>query len=212
MILIRVNAEANFKICIIESKNPRKSSKISKKISFVSITITINACASSDSPRSWSPFQTFVQRALRSGIIFLTRRHRKLGRTRVVDTVHSSLSLSFPLLFRPCVCPPALESRIEIGIGVSRSLQITFDRPSHTRGPFTKPVQTYHESRRVNRGFHNSSKLTLDRACILYWEAKQLGIELDLNARETKFDGVRRVWVVNKDTRRIWYFSFSILM
>lgn len=150
MILIRVNAEANFKICIIESKNPRKSSKISKKISFVSITITINACASSDSPRSWSPFQTFVQRALRSGIIFLTRRHRKLGRTRVVDTVHSSLSLSFPLLFRPCVCPPALESRIEIGIGVSRSLQITFDRPSHTRGPFTKPVQTYHESRRVN--------------------------------------------------------------
>lgn len=205
--MILINAEANFKICIIESKNP---SKISKKISFVSHDYDKRVCV--DSPRSWSPFQTFVQRALRSGIIFLTRRHRKLGRTRVVDTVHSSLSLSFPLLFRPCVCPPALESRIEIGIGVSRSLQITFDRPSHTRGPFTKPVQTYHESRRVNRGFYNSSKLTLDRACILYWEAKQLGIELDLNARETKFDGVRRVWVVNKDTGRIWYFSFSILI
>lgn len=111
------------------------------------------------------------RRASPSGIIFLTWRHRKLGRTRVVDTVHSEL----PPLSRLCVCPPALESRIEIGIGVSRSLQITFDRPSHTRSPFTKPVQTYHEPRRVNRGFHNSSKLTLDRACILYWEAKQLG-------------------------------------
>lgn len=99
MILIRVNAEANFKICIIENKNP---SKISKKISFVSHDYDKRVCV--DSPRSWSPFQTFVQRALRSGIIFLTRRHRKLGRTRVVDTVHSSLSLSLsPSSFVP-VC------------------------------------------------------------------------------------------------------------
>lgn len=97
-----------------------------------------------------SPRLRFVQR---SGIIFLTRRHRKLGRTRVVDTVHSS-SL--------CVCPPGLESRI--GIGASRSLQITFGRPSHTR-PFHEPISRV--NREVNRGSHNSSNVNA-RSCLYF--------------------------------------------
>lgn len=106
---------------------------------FLCFTITINACASSDSPRSWSPFQTFVQRALRSGIIFLTRRHRKLGRTRVVDTVHSSLSLLPPPLSSLCV--PA-------GFGISnRNRNRSVSKfANYVRPPFTH-ARPFHKTR-----------------------------------------------------------------
>lgn len=132
--MILINAEANFKICIIENKNP---SKISKKISFVSHDYDKRVCV--DSPRSWSPFQTFVQRALRSGIIFLTRRHRKLGRTRVVDTVHSSLSLFSPPLSSLCV--PA-------GFGISnRNRNRSVSKfANYVRPPFTH-ARPFHKTR-----------------------------------------------------------------
>lgn len=110
------------------------------------------------------PFQTFVQRALHSGIIFLMRRHRKLGRTRLVDTVHSS---------RSRLCVPS-----SFGISNRNRNRSVSKFANYVRPPFTH-ARPFHKTRadisRVNRGFHNSSKLTLDRACILYWEAKQLG-------------------------------------
>lgn len=111
-----------------------------------------------------SPRLRFVQR---SGIIFLTRRHRKLGRTRVVDTAPLS------------ACGISNRNR-----SVSKFANYVWPAFTHAN-PFTNP---YHES--IAKSIVDRTippTLTLDRACILYWEAKQLG---DRVGFATKFDGV----------------------